>query len=113
MGPAPKLPPFPPNDHEPTIVQVNLGLKWRHLMAGAAALGTVVTGLTTAGWLALPAKQQELRAVELRLDTVQVELRTQQDMTAKLIQAVDRLNTTVESIRVIAPLPQPKARGKR
>lgn len=93
----------PTPDHEPTVVTVNLGLKWRHLIAGFLAVSGAIGSAATAGWLVLPAKQSDLTRVEQSLDVVRSDMKTQQEITLKLIQAVERLDNTVKTIRVVAP----------
>lgn len=105
---SPPPPPFPENNGEPHIIRVNLGLSWRHLAAGIMAFSGAVGSLTAAGWLALPAKQSDLTRVEQSLQTVEKDLKNQQEITLKLIQAVERLDTSVKAIRINAPRPKTK-----
>lgn len=97
-GGSPTTPPQP--DGEPTIVTVNLGLKWRHLAAGVAAIMGAVGSASAAGWLVLPAKQSDLTRVEQTLKTVETDLKDQREMTVKLVQAVDRLTDTVKLLQI-------------
>lgn len=72
-------------------------------MAGFLAVSGAIGSAATAGWLVLPAKQSDLTRVEQSLDIVRNDLKTQQEITLKLIQAVDRLDTTVKTIRIAIP----------
>ena len=72
------------------------------------AISGAVGSMTAAGWLALPAKQHDLTRVEQSLQIVQKDLKVQQDITLKLIDAVDRLDNSVKAIRIVAPRPKGK-----
>lgn len=72
------------------------------------ALSGAVGSMTAAGWLALPAKQHDLTRVEQSLQIVERDLKAQQEITLKLVDAVDRLDQTVKAFRV--SLPRPKAK---
>jgi len=86
---------------EPPVVTLNLGLTWRHLAAGVMAVSAAFGSMSAAGWLVLPAKQTDVTRIEQSLVNVERDLKSQQEITLKLIQSIERLDATVQRISVV------------
>lgn len=96
---SPHSPPPPAaSEHERPIVHLNVGLTWRHFIIGLGGLASFFGSVAATGWFVLPAKQTDMTAVQNGLELVNRDLKTQQEITLKLIQAIERLDGTVSKI---------------
>lgn len=83
-----------------SVVTVNFGLTWKHILSVTAMIITGLGSLATAGWLVTPAKQTDLTRVEQKLEKIGAELEAGRDLTKRLTIAVDELTQKVKLIRV-------------
>jgi hypothetical protein len=90
-------------DMGPTVLQVNFGLKARHIIIAFSGLVAAFSAAAGAGWLVLPAKQSDLTRVEQGLDAIRMEVRAMQGITERLTVAVQGLQGAVEELRMAPP----------
>ncbi len=80
---------------EPAVIQVNFGLKPRHIWAAITAIPATITALTAYGLFYVPAKRDDLLKVEQTMVMIQGEVKAQGEATRGLAEAVERLNSTI------------------
>jgi hypothetical protein len=109
------------SEHEPVKLEVRLSTK--QVMAGLSMLGAGVVALIGAGWIALPAKERDLTAVQQNVSVLKQTVETLADgmkglgeQTRRLTEAVEGLKGTVVEAQYRAqptasrkPRPLPKA----
>lgn len=109
-------PPTPPHD-EPPVVQVNLGIKARHIMWAATIVGGMISSGTLAGYVFVPAKDRDLKALELQVKDIGTRLESLQLVSIKLTDAVELLGRNVQSLverpddRPVFPIPAKRPRA--
>lgn len=95
-----------PHDAEPSIVNVNLNLKWKHFVAAGGMVASLAGTLLTAGWLALPAKQSDVDLIQKQVVQIQDQVAIVQNVSLNLTNALDRLTVQVQNLADKPPLPK-------
>jgi hypothetical protein len=91
------------SDLGPTVVTVNFGLKARHIMmAFTFAAGLLGTG-SLAGYLFIPAKQQDMTIMQQVVAELRGEVKGTQEATTRLVAAVEGLQNAVDRLRETPP----------
>lgn len=113
-GAAPDMQPTPRDlgyqDMAPNIVTINLGLKARHFAMLFGAIVAAGGSLGTAGWLAMPAKQQDVEQLQVYHVETTANIKLLESNLARVESKMDTLTSAVLEIanRPPAPLPRRK-----
>ncbi len=93
-GLQPHIATSPPD--EPTVVQLNLGIKARHIMWAATIVGGMISSGTFAGYLFMPAKDRDLKALETQVRDITTKVVTLEQVALRLTDAVESLGRNVQ-----------------
>jgi hypothetical protein len=94
MGPS--YPGYPPGD--PPVVKIDLGLTGKQILAALGGLVAIITSGITAGYIFVPAKQQDLVALQNIVRPMQIELVR---VAGSLERAAESLSRIEERQRVV------------
>lgn len=97
-------------DEEPKLVQINakVGFSTKQVLAGLGMLGAGIASLVAAGWLALPAKQQDMTAVQQSVVDLRATVGALSDHTKGLAEAVVGLQAAIYELKGRVELPRPR-----
>lgn len=95
----------------PYVLTINLGLKWRHIVAISSTIGAGIAALIGAGWLVLPAKQTDMTAITDKVAVIEADIRETRDAVNRMQGDVDSLLILIKGVdRVIRtsgiPIPE-------
>jgi hypothetical protein len=98
------------NETEPTVLQVNFGLKARHIIAVFTCIAGLIGTGGVAGWLFMPAKAVDLTALTAVVGTIEAKQTEHGVMVAKLTSQTAQLSEAVEGLRLsVDALPRRRA----
>lgn len=106
-----------PLPEEPPVIQVNLGIKMRHMIWASTVVGGMISSGALAGYLFMPAKDRDVKALEIQVQQIGTRLDSLQPVVMKLTEAVDALARNVQDLvdrpdaRPVLPVPAKRPRG--
>jgi hypothetical protein len=103
------------NATDPTVVQVNFGLKPRHIYAILAGIPAGLAALGAAGYAVLPASKAEVTAVQQGFQElkahVSAEITGLKDVNREIVVVVRELREAVAELRTSPPQVAPRGRA--
>lgn len=96
---------------EPSVITVNLGIKARHIMWAATIVGGMISSGALAGYVFIPAKDRDVKALEIQVQQIGTRLDSLQPVVLRLTEAVDALARNVQDLverpdgRPVFPVP--------
>lgn len=95
----------------PYVVTVNLGLKWRHIVAISSTIGAGIAAMIGAGWLVLPAKQTDMTLVTGKVALIEADVKETRDAVTRMQGDVNSLLILIKGVdRVVRtsgiPIPE-------
>lgn len=98
------------NEAEPTIVQVNFGLKARHIVAAFTFIAGLLGAGGAAGYFFIPAKAVDLSALTAVVEGIRAEQVQMRQTVASLTSQTEQLSDAVDGLRLaVDALPRRRA----
>lgn len=108
--PAPPSDVYP--DVQPNIITLNLGLKARHIVTAFSIISGILASGGLAGYLFIPARQDDMIAIQKQVLVIDQSVKSVQDVAGKLTDAMARLGDQVQAL-IDRPIPSEIPTPKR
>lgn len=112
-GLEPQAPAAASDDMQPHAITINFGFTRTQVYAAIFALPSFLGMAMTAGYLYVPAKSEDLRALEKTVTQVEVKLQEITTATKGLTDAVQRLTENVQNLPRGVPQRRKNPQAKR
>lgn len=86
---------------EPHIIQVNFGLKSKHIVAATLALMSILGTVAGSGWLMMPAKQADLTALTAVVEQTRKDQQDLRILVAGLTEQTAAVAKAVDGLQVV------------
>jgi hypothetical protein len=99
-------------DHmQSAVIKVNFGLTWKHIAALVLGVPGLVGSIGLSGWLVMPAKETDMQAVKVQVQSVETRL---EGVSNQVRDVSIQMTTAIDELRKMAarPMPVPKKAPK-
>lgn len=92
-----------PYTAEPPVVKIDLGLTGKQIVGGLSALAAMIVSGITAGYIFLPAKDRDLKALQGVVEVVRQEQVAMRDAMGRITAALDGMTAAVDRLQQQPP----------